>query len=184
MDEKKIYFKYASKEERLIAWKEQRASYDEWRHTPEGEKWVTRKTKDQLGLCFICLTPLYAPIHVDHIFPLYLGGTSSSANMCVTHADCNMRKGVKVYMTYKEVGKRRRIFNNLEKGVKAYRILKLKPKYKPTKKQTRGLKLLLKYFTQEYLDGLTLITDEDRARVARKAKQREERKNIKGFCKN
>lgn len=162
MDEQKIYHRYANREDKLEAWREQRIAYDEWRHTPEGEAWVRKKAESQLGLCFICLTPLRPPTHVDHIFPLYAGGTSASANMCITHADCNIRKGATVYMTYNQACRRRKLFNDLRHGVKLYRTLKAKPLHIPGKRGVKCLQLAKQYFSEQKLDTMDIDCERKR----------------------
>jgi 5-methylcytosine-specific restriction endonuclease McrA len=35
-------------------------------------------------------------VHIDHIFPLVLGGETTLGNLRVTHSICNIRKGARV----------------------------------------------------------------------------------------
>lgn len=142
----KLYKKFDSTDERLEAWQTNRLLYSEWRLTGDGINFVNTRKSRQLGLCFICLTPLgNKDIHVDHIFPLYLGGTNAKANLCVTHADCNMRKGAKVTMTYKQACRRRKLFNDLRKGKSLKLRIEKNPNTKISKKGLKQIASLEKY---------------------------------------
>jgi len=144
--EKKLYYRYPSDELRLKAWKQKRTVYESWR-SGVGRDWVESKRRSQHDLCFICLERLGLNIHVDHIYPLFLGGTNATANLSITHPDCNMEKGARVTMTYKEACKRRKLFND----IRQVKRLKLKmfdnPNLVLTKKH---LKLLSKTGTYKY----------------------------------
>lgn len=142
--EKNTYHKYETYEDRLAAWKKNRASYNTWRKTREAYRFIEWKRKKQQNLCFICLLPLEQFVHVDHIFPLYLGGTNFKGNMCLTHPKCNMDKGTKVYSTYKQTCKRRHQFNVMRKAKRAQDRLKRNPKTKLSKKDLKAIKLLNK----------------------------------------
>jgi hypothetical protein len=55
----------------------------------------------QRGVCPLCLRDLGAEpdsrlLHVDHILPIGRGGTNSLANLRLTHAACNMERGMRV----------------------------------------------------------------------------------------
>ena len=139
MREKKLYYRYDSKELRLQAWRRNRASYNIWR-SDEGRKWVAMKRKSQSNLCFICLDKLGDQVHVDHIFPLYLGGTNSYTNLSITHPDCNMDKGAKVTMTYKEACRRRNLLNTISIAHRINLKTANDPNYKVSKKQQKRLK--------------------------------------------
>ncbi len=113
--EKVTYHRYNTREERLASWQFNREAYQEWRFGAECQRWIKTRKRKQSNLCFICMTPLFGVLHIDHIFPLYLGGTNAFNNMCLTHAACNMDKGIKV-TTYDESLKRRRQFNKMLKA--------------------------------------------------------------------
>jgi 5-methylcytosine-specific restriction endonuclease McrA len=49
----------------------------------------------QLGLCVYCGAQLDNNYHVDHIMPLYLGGSNWPANLQLLCQSCNLRKGRK-----------------------------------------------------------------------------------------
>lgn len=135
----KHYIRYDTKEERLEAWKRNRAEYTKWRKTPEAYKFIEWKRKKQQNLCFICVLPLGRLIHVDHIFPLYLGGTNFKGNFCLTHPECNMNKGIKVHITYKQACHRRRQFNLIRKSQRTKARLAKNPNAKLSKKEVRAL---------------------------------------------
>lgn len=141
MDYKNSYFKFDNKEDRLEYWKNARIEYTAWRKTEQARKMINRKRKKQQGLCFWCVKQLGDYIHVDHIFPLYLGGSNGALNMCISHPKCNMDKGAEVYISYKEAGKRRRRFNLKLKAMKAKQKLAKNPKHTLSKKDLKALKL-------------------------------------------
>lgn len=135
------YVKFNSREERIAAWKSNREAYTAWRKTAEARRWIVWVRKKQQQLCFICVTPLDEAIHVDHIFPLYLGGTNSKLNLCVTHPKCNMDKGAKVYTTYKQACCRRAQFNRIRKAKRVLAMLEANPKLVLSKKNKRAIRL-------------------------------------------
>lgn len=137
--ETKHHIKYATKEERIEAWKANRIIYNKWRKTPEAHKFIEWKRLKQQNLCFICVRELGEPINVDHIFPLYLGGTNFKGNLCLTHHSCNMDKGIKVHITYKQACHRRRQFNLMRKAKRARERLAKNPKAKLSKKDVRAI---------------------------------------------
>lgn len=47
----------------------------------------------QRGRCAYCRTRLTKGYHVDHIHPLFKGGSNSPSNLQLTCASCNIRKG-------------------------------------------------------------------------------------------
>lgn len=145
----KHHYRFINKEDRLVAWQFAREDYNLWRTTDDAKSFIKNKINKQAGLCFICLEQLGETIHVDHIFPLYLGGTNFKGNLCVTHPRCNMLKGADVTMTYKQACSRRRLLNNVTKGLRVYRTLKKKPTYQPTKKEQRAMNAATRYIDVE-----------------------------------
>lgn len=87
------------------------------------------------------MLPLTPQIHLDHIFPLYLGGSNGAINMCVTHPACNMNKGAKVYTTFKQAGHRRRQFKLMRKAKRARETLAKNPNAKLSKKDNRAIRI-------------------------------------------
>lgn len=146
--ETKLVHHFTKKEDRLANWQFAREDYDSWRKSESAKKWLARKRVRQSNLCFICLTDLDKFVHVDHVFPIFLGGTSSFNNLCLTHPYCNMDKGAKVTMTYKEALERRRLLNKITLGVKTLKTLSKKPNYIPTKKQQECIDLANKYISK------------------------------------
>lgn len=144
MQEKKLYYRYETRELRIEAWKRNRISYSHWR-TGEGRIWVDKKRKVQSDLCFICLKQLNEQVHVDHIFPLFMGGTNSYTNLCITHPVCNMDKGAKVTMSYKQACKRRHILNEIRLAKRTKSKLDKNPNYKLHDKQTKRMKKYSNY---------------------------------------
>jgi HNH endonuclease len=48
-------------------------------------------------VCGICVLPVEpTDVHIDHIFPVALGGGDDLSNLRVTHSRCNIAKGAKV----------------------------------------------------------------------------------------
>lgn len=137
--ETRHYIRYATKEERIQGWKLNRAVYTKWRSTPDAYRFIEWKRKKQQNLCFICVEELGERINVDHIFPLYLGGTNFKGNLCITHPLCNMDKGIKVGLTYKQACRRRRQFNLMRKAKRAKEALAKNPRVKLSKKDIRAI---------------------------------------------
>lgn len=49
------------------------------------------------GICHICHNPVpKSRLHYDHVIPLSKGGTHTEANIKVSHARCNLKKGAKI----------------------------------------------------------------------------------------
>jgi 5-methylcytosine-specific restriction endonuclease McrA len=106
-------------------YKAKRKIYSKWPGYKEQVVWLR---KYQLGLCFICLLPLADKVHIDHIKPLYGGGTNSQKNMALTHPRCNILKGVSVILGPKEIKWRRDKLTEIKEGIEFY------------KRQDRGIK--------------------------------------------
>lgn len=58
--------------------------------------------QEQLGRCTICCTEL-REFHVDHIFPLALGGSNDDSNIQLLCPTCNRKKGAKHPMEFNHV---------------------------------------------------------------------------------
>jgi 5-methylcytosine-specific restriction endonuclease McrA len=56
---------------------------------------IPKLFKLQKGLCPCCKESLSNAYHLDHIIPLYLGGTNSDDNVQLLRATCNLQKGIK-----------------------------------------------------------------------------------------
>lgn len=49
----------------------------------------------QRGMCPVCKKLLGSKYHIDHILPLYLGGTNDKSNLQLLHQSCNSQKNAK-----------------------------------------------------------------------------------------
>jgi 5-methylcytosine-specific restriction endonuclease McrA len=48
------------------------------------------------GICYLCLAQVsFDSFHIDHVIPLYLGGTNNLSNLLPVHPVCNLVKGKK-----------------------------------------------------------------------------------------
>lgn len=75
-----------------------RDSFERKKKTAAFKRW--RKYQYQIsqnGKCFYCKKPIKGVWVTDHIVPLFRGGTSSYANLCITCWSCNQQKGIKLY---------------------------------------------------------------------------------------
>ena len=54
---------------------------------------VAGLNEKQQGKCGICRKRLGSDIHVDHVIPRALGGSSAADNLQLTHPECNLSKG-------------------------------------------------------------------------------------------
>lgn len=78
-------------------WHWQRGIHPE-RRRPKLSRTLRRLVIERDGLvCGICTGRVdLADIHIDHIFPVSLGGSDAMSNLRVTHKVCNLRKAAKV----------------------------------------------------------------------------------------
>lgn len=76
----------------INATRRSRQSDAEGRH---GCKDIRRILAQQAGLCVYCSAALDNNYHVDHILPLYLGGSNWPSNIQILCPTCNLRKGRK-----------------------------------------------------------------------------------------
>lgn len=53
---------------------------------------MTRKLKQQRNKCFYCATPITMADHLDHVIPVYYGGTNRLSNLVASCKPCNMAK--------------------------------------------------------------------------------------------
>jgi 5-methylcytosine-specific restriction endonuclease McrA len=47
-------------------------------------------------VCGICLLPIEAEFHIEHIIPISKGGAHTQENLQLAHPVCNLRKGAKL----------------------------------------------------------------------------------------
>jgi 5-methylcytosine-specific restriction endonuclease McrA len=94
-----------------------RRMYKEWRFSDDGVEWAEILRGKQSNLCWWCLIRLGPKIHLDHITPIFYGGTNSIRNLVATHPACNMAKGVSIEMNAQEVKERRKYFSDLRRVV-------------------------------------------------------------------
>ena len=91
---------------RPIALMPSRAYYEwHWRRGIDPDKvrerlpqWLRAQVIERDGyVCGICgLDVAPGDVHIDHIYPVALGGRDDLENLRVAHALCNMRKGARV----------------------------------------------------------------------------------------
>lgn len=144
----KLYIYYNTNEERVAAWKKSREEYNEWRLL-FGRKFVADRRKRQSNLCFICLRELDKLVHIDHIFPLFLGGTNSKLNLCITHPTCNIDKGAKATTNYKQACARRKLFNQIVYLEKVRKLRLKRPSLPVSKREQRALRNCDKHLTPQ-----------------------------------
>lgn len=85
--------KYRSKNpEKVREWVQRRAGKKVGR-LPNGT--VATKQKEQNFKCVYCNTDTSVKFHVDHIFPIALGGKHEPSNIQITCPSCNLRKWTK-----------------------------------------------------------------------------------------
>lgn len=56
--------------------------------------------KKQKGLCVCCRLSLGSDFHLDHILPLFLGGTNTDDNVQLLRSRCNLQKNAKHPIDY------------------------------------------------------------------------------------
>lgn len=70
-------------------WKEERIQV---RKLLNRNEVMERRLKLQHDLCFYCAAPINMKDHLDHIIPIYYGGTNRPVNMVAACKDCNLYK--------------------------------------------------------------------------------------------
>lgn len=91
-----------AKEQRELNWKVQRYIYEKLKTGNRTFKlWRAEQFDCQLGQCAYCKKPIMKNRNeVDHVKPLYYGGTTSANNMVLACHFCNTRKGSSIEGTY------------------------------------------------------------------------------------
>lgn len=65
-------------------------------------KELTTWTRTQLKICSYCSVDCSDGFHVDHVFPLSLGGKHEIDNLAISCPSCNLRKSAKLPEDFKE----------------------------------------------------------------------------------
>lgn len=76
---------------------DRRKEFIKLKTTNEFKKWKRRQMNIQMGLCAWCekqLSPSFKSVHIDHVMPLYYGGTNNYNNLVLAHKKCNLKKWV------------------------------------------------------------------------------------------
>lgn len=87
---------YRAKQEHICEWHRTRDEFEELRMTPEFRVWREEQYRCQDKKCAWCKKPIqcYSQYtHVDHIKPLFHGGTNNYWNLVLSCSYCNRRKG-------------------------------------------------------------------------------------------
>ena len=87
-----------------------RKRFDDQKKDKAFKAWKKNRLDYQGGRCFYCLdhTRLYGS-HIDHLIPLWRGGTNKRENLVVACAKCNTDKGIKILSIKKILELRQRI---------------------------------------------------------------------------
>lgn len=87
---------YEARQTRINDWRQARADFEELRLTPEFKIWREEQYRCQEKKCAWCKKSIqcYSQYtHVDHIKPLFHGGTNNYWNLVLSCSYCNRRKG-------------------------------------------------------------------------------------------
>lgn len=77
--------------------KKKRDAFERKKLTGAFKRWRTYQYHvKQKGLCFYCHKPILGVRTVDHIIPLFRGGTSAYKNLVICCWRCNKRKGIRI----------------------------------------------------------------------------------------
>ncbi len=60
--------------------------------TSKRDIFMEKKLSNQCNQCFYCATPIDMTSHLDHIVPVYYGGSNRSSNLVACCRPCNMYK--------------------------------------------------------------------------------------------
>lgn len=88
--------RYNDRQRDIQGWRVRRQKFEELRLTPEFKLWKEEQYKCQDKKCAWCQKPIQLNsyyTHVDHIKPLYHGGTNDYYNLVLACSYCNRRKG-------------------------------------------------------------------------------------------
>lgn len=80
----------------VARWRRKRAEFEEQKGRPYFRKWKNEQYRCQEGKCAWCQKPIdiHSPLtHVDHVKPLFWGGTNQYANLVLSCSECNKEKG-------------------------------------------------------------------------------------------
>lgn len=69
-----------------------KASRGKLRNSLERDKMMGVCLEDQRGKCFYCSVAIGMDAHLDHVLPIYYGGTNSIHNLVGACRDCNLLK--------------------------------------------------------------------------------------------
>ena len=64
---------------------------------------IRQMYEDQGGLCAYCETPLFGEFNVDHMTPLFRGGSDDWENLAITCESCNKTKHTKTAVEFMQV---------------------------------------------------------------------------------
>lgn len=99
MNKKRTYEHSYGNNPRLVTSKKLRAEYNNWKKTPDFIKWRELQWRIQRGRCAWCRVKMndqFTGVHVDHALPIYHEGRNSKDNLVLSHARCNLKKGIRV----------------------------------------------------------------------------------------
>jgi len=55
--------------------------------------------------CYLCKKPIeFGKDSIDHILPIFRGGTNEISNLAIAHGNCNSRKNKKTLKEYRKMG--------------------------------------------------------------------------------
>lgn len=77
-------------------------------------KRVAETAHNRCGYCLMPTEYVYAPMEIDHIWPLTLGGTDDEENLWLACPRCNLYKSSQTHSHDTETNQRVRLFNPRE----------------------------------------------------------------------
>lgn len=72
---------------------------------------VRHHFQDRCGYCQSAQKYVFAPLEIDHIFPVALGGTDDAENLCLCCPMCNAFKGLQIESIDPIAQKQEKLFN-------------------------------------------------------------------------
>lgn len=89
----------SSKDEQYDSWKQKRGEFSYIKHSSDFREWRREQYRCQDHHCAWCqkyISEKSYYTHIDHILPLFCGGTNDFSNMVLCCDKCNTDKGIKV----------------------------------------------------------------------------------------
>lgn len=95
--------------------KNYRKRFEKQKIDPSFRRWKKNRLDNQGGRCFYCFEYIELKgSHIEHLIPLWRGGTNHRKNLVVSCPPCNRKKGIKL-LSEEDILNKRQLLNKLVK---------------------------------------------------------------------